>query len=95
MWTEETERVIRTVGEPMAAALWDPEGAGGSGKDKRAGKNTLEQRLSMPRQMVQSRSGVASETTKELLEMSGLDAIKARFINIIQTAVLDRKCAHD
>ncbi|CAN0514171.1 unnamed protein product [Discosporangium mesarthrocarpum] len=42
-------------------------------------------------EQLKARGGPSSAAMDELLGMSGLDSVKARFLNIAQAAVLDRE----
>lgn len=96
MWTSIAESVVKKHGTSLATALWGSGGAMG-GETSGDGKRTMTttERVSLEWKNLQLKSGVTSEAMDELLEMSGLDTIKLRFLNIARSAVLDRERGYD
>lgn len=96
MWEKGAEAVVRKVGRDLSVALWGPEGSGGNGTgNDEDGKKSPGERVETEWRKLKSRWGVTSSAMEELLEMSGLDAIKLRFLNIAQSVMLDKERGYD
>lgn len=96
IWTALAEKVVKKHGKALATALWGPEGGvlmKTNDDDKH--KMTTAEKIELEWKKIQSQSGICSDAMDELLAMSGLDAIKARFINIVRSAVLDKERGYD
>lgn len=96
-WVTAAEGVVAQTGKALAAALWGPEG-GGSGDEKEDGRENKKppgEIVKIEWRKLQSKSGIESPAMDELLEMSGLDSVKARFLNVARSAVLDRDRGYD
>lgn len=101
-WSGVAEEVVRATGGALAAALWGPEvggGGDGSGDDGggcgKGGEKAKDDGVSSQWQRLQSRWGIASAALDELLEMSGIDAIKSHFLGLAKASVVDRERGFD
>lgn len=96
IWEQAAEMVVRKTGGALAVALWGPEGGGGTGTvDGDDRKEALGERVATEWKKLKAQWGVTSSAMEELLDMSGLDTIKLRFLNIAQSAALDKERGYD
>ncbi|CAN0163486.1 unnamed protein product, partial [Ectocarpus sp. 4 AP-2014] len=93
-WTTRAEAVVKENGGSLARKLWGPQGGGPSGgedQDESPAGSGVEGQW----KRLQTRWGVSSEGMDSLLEMSGLDAIKADFLSVAKLVVIDRERGYD
>lgn len=93
-WTTRAEAVVKENGGSLARELWGPQGggpSGGDGQDESPAGGGVEGQW----KRLQTRWGVSSEGMGSLLEMSGLDAIKADFLSVAKLVVIDRERGYD
>ncbi|CAM9360644.1 unnamed protein product [Ectocarpus sp. 12 AP-2014] len=93
-WTTRAEAVVKENGGSLARELWGPQGggpSGGDGQDESPAGDGVEGQW----KRLQTRWGVSSEGMDSLLEMSGLDAIKADFLSVAKLVVIDRERGYD
>ena len=95
-WTEAAEAVVRSTGGALSRALWgpqadDPDGEDGGGDQKKGAGDVVKSQW----QRLQSKWGISSEAMDDLLNMSGLDVIKADFLSVAKLAVINRERGFD
>lgn len=95
-WEAMAEGVVKKHGKALSVALWGPEG--GKRRDQsEEGKSgmTPAERIAAEWRKLRAQWGVASDAMEDMLQLSGLDSIKARFLNIARSAILDKERGYD
>lgn len=96
VWIEAAEAVVKATGAALAVALWGPEGDGCGDKAIGSGKGEVtNDGIEGQWRRLQSKWAISSEAMDELFELSGLDVIKADFLGVAKSAVIDTERGYD
>lgn len=94
-WTTRAEAVVKENGGSLARELWGPQGGGPSGGGDSQDESPAGGGVEEQWKRLQTRWGVSSEGMDSLLDMSGLDAIKADFLSVAKLVVIDKERGYD
>ena len=99
-WIAAAEALVKENGWALARELWGPEGSGsgdsgGKGGALASGDGDYDEGVVGQWQRLQAKFAVSSDGMDELLEMSGLDAIKADFLSVAKLTVINKERGYD